>query len=84
MSKKFKFKPDKPDPDDPDGPKNGTRAVWAETAVDAFLSATGEAHGDYDSAISDLMADLLHFADKVGLDGEVLLARAERNWRVER
>jgi hypothetical protein len=84
MSRKFKFKPDKPDPDDPDGPKNGRRADWAETAVDAFLSATGEAGGDYEDAISDLMADLLHYADKLGHDGEALLARAERNWRMER
>lgn len=84
MSRKFKFKPDKPDPDDPDGPKNGRRADWAETAVDAFLSATGEAGGDYEDAIADLMGDLLHLADKIGLDGEVLLDRAGRNWREER
>lgn len=84
MSRKFKFKPDKPDPDFPDDPTNGRRADWAETAVDAFLSATGEAGGDYEDAISDLMVDLLHFADKLGHDSLLLMKRAERNWLAER
>lgn len=84
MSRKFKFKAAKTAPDDPEGPNNGQRADWAEAAVHAFLDATGEAHGDDESAVSDLLADLLHFADKIGADGEVLLARAERDWRAER
>ena len=73
-----------------ESPCNGTRAEWAETALHAFLAATGEADHTGDEGysgedeITDLLTDLLHFCDKKGIDAEEILGRAKRNWEHER
>ena len=82
-ARKFRFRPCKHS-DDNDGPTNGARATWAEAALDAFMSATGEAGGVDEDAVRDLIADLLHYCDKFGHDGAKILARAKRDWQAER
>ena len=47
---------------DPDG-QNEDRAAWALHAVKAFQEATGS---DDDTAIGDLLADLMHLCDRMG------------------
>ena len=79
--KKFEFDPDKLHDD---GPTNGTVANWALAGLDGFLKATGESAGTYEDAVRDLMADLLHFCDREGIDGVLAMKRAKHDWRMER
>ena len=80
----FRFAPDKAVARDPGSPTNGRRAACAETAVREFLCATGEPQITDGTAIADLMADLLHLCDRLGLDGKTLAADAVTNWKRER
>ena len=80
----FRFAPDKSVTWDPGSPTNGRRASCAETAVREFLCSTGEPQVTDETAIADLMADLLHLCDRLGLDGETLAADAVTNWKRER
>ena len=64
-------------------PTNADRASWAKNALAAFTAETfGGGHPDtigrhdLDSAISDLIADLLHYAVQQGLDVGNLMQRA--------
>ena len=47
-------------PPDPDG-QNEDRAMWAEDALQAFMIATGS---ERDTALADLLCDLMHWADR--------------------
>lgn len=60
---------------------NDARASFAAVALDAFTTRAGE--GDSDSDFCDLLADLMHLADAMGVDFDVLFDRAERNYRRE-
>lgn len=88
--RKSRFRPERCADGPGESPCNGTRAEWAETALHAFLAATGEADhiGDEgysgEDEITDLLTDLLHFCDKKGTDAEEILGRAKRNWEHER
>jgi hypothetical protein len=46
-----------PDPED----QNEDRAAWAEAALETFRERTGT---DYETALPDLLCDLMHWADR--------------------
>jgi hypothetical protein len=66
-------------PPDPEG-MNDRRAEWAGCALDAFMSQTGT---DTESAVTDLLCDLMHLADRSGTDFEGDLARARMHYTSE-
>jgi hypothetical protein len=74
----FKPKPS-PLPPDPDG-MNFDRASWADKAISAFREATG---ADRDEALSDLLADLMHWADRTGYRFNEALDRARSHYEAE-
>lgn len=58
---------------------NQERADWAHQALLTYMAATGLSEGDgHDTAISDLLADLMHLATELEFDFPELLAMAER------
>lgn len=84
MARKFKFRPRK-SIDGPHGVKNGERADWAEQSLSIFRQTCGYPPGDDNECpIKDLIADLLHLADREGLDGERLLESGRGMWEEER
>lgn len=57
---------------------NLKRAGWALAALQAFMEETGLAEADgFDTAIGDLLGDLMHLAVELGLDFDGLLAKGE-------
>ena len=66
-------------PPDPEN-QNDARAEWAGYAIAAFQSQTGT---DDDDALSDLLCDLMHWADRHGEDFDVELARARNHYEAE-
>jgi hypothetical protein len=62
-------------PPDPDG-LNSARAEWAQAAIIAFRKVTGTE----EEALSDLLCDLMHLADRQGEDFYVSLRRAIDNY----
>lgn len=73
----FRIPPDLPP--DPDG-MNDDRAAWAETALAAFIAATGTGRED---ALPDLLCDLMHWADRAGYDFETARERARDHYTAE-
>ncbi|MBL0523165.1 hypothetical protein JD523_20115 [Aeromonas enteropelogenes] len=72
-------------------PSNSTRADWADQALTTFTREThfGRSPDELDQddmadAIADLICDLLHYADRQGLDPEQLISQAVTNHRFER
>jgi len=65
-----------PDPDD----QNDDRADWANTAIDSFMHATGTEIND---VLSDLLADLMHWADRNNQDFNAELARGNGCYKQE-
>lgn len=61
-------------------PTNEDRANWALAALEAF---EGETRTDRECALSDLLADLRHLADRAGEDWDALLAHADMHYREE-
>lgn len=63
-------------------PTNEDRAVWAETALTAFIMASnGE---DDETAITDLLANLMHMCKQRGIDSfDRLLLNAELHYAEE-
>jgi hypothetical protein len=59
---------------------NDRRAEWAGCALAAFVSQTGT---DSDSAVTDLLCDLMHLADRAGTDFAADLERARRHYDAE-
>jgi len=53
---------------------NDSRAAWAGQVIDLFALTTGT---DKEDALSDLLADLMHWCDRhqVSFDGELVRAR---------
>jgi len=66
------------------------RARWAKNALAVFTAETyGGDHpdtmdrGDLETAVYDLIADLLHFADRQGFETDVVLAQAVLHFEAE-
>ncbi len=66
-------------PPNPDG-LNGRRAYFAALTLDAFQHHTG---ADLEDALSDLLADLMHWCDRFNLRFFPELRRAFRHYRAE-
>lgn len=66
-------------PPDPEN-MNGSRAAWASVALRAFRGVTGTDEGD---ALADLLADLMHWADRNNVDFELALDRARWHYAEE-
>lgn len=71
-------------------PTNADRARWAANALAVFTAETyGGDHpdtmdrGDLETAISDLIADLLHFADRHGFDTDEIMRSAKFHFEAE-
>jgi hypothetical protein len=59
---------------------NDDRALWAETALAAFVEQTG---CNRDDALPDLLCDLMHWCDRTGVPFAEQLTKAEWHYRVE-
>jgi hypothetical protein len=66
-------------PPDPEG-MNDSRAEWAGKAIAALQLATGTDDAD---ALGDLLADLMHWADRNDYDFEAALSRAQGHYEAE-
>ena len=66
-------------PADPEG-LNDDRAAWAGTALAAFQLATG---AEDEFALGDLLADLMHWADRNNFDFEAALDRGRAHYEEE-
>jgi hypothetical protein len=66
-------------PPDPEG-MNDDRAEWAAAALDHFQCTTGT---DYESAIVDLLCDLMHWCDRNDSDIEAALSVARMHYEAE-
>ena len=71
-------------------PTNTDRAAWAQEALAVFTARTFSGdhpdtmdRGDLQSAIGDLITDLLHFAEQHGFDTDELLRRAVMHFECE-
>ena len=66
-------------PPDPDN-MNDARADWAGAALSAFMQETGT---DEEDALGDLLADLMHWADRNGYEFDAALDRARGHYEAE-
>lgn len=63
---------------------NLKRAGWARIALQAFMDETRLTEDDgFDTAIGDLLGDLMHLAVQMGLDFGELLARGQSYYDYE-
>jgi len=58
------------------GPDNHDRAEWAHAALIRFMMDTGQQGPDLPEALQDLITDLLHLANREGLNVLDILQRA--------
>ena len=73
--------PSVPHPLPPDPERiNEARSNWAARAIDAFREATGT---DEEDALSDLLADLMHWTDRRHHDFDTALLRARDHYEAE-
>ena len=75
--KDFRRMPDLPP--DPDG-MNDDRSTWAGRALAVFMHITGTEEED---ALGDLLADLMHWADRNQFDFDAALERARGHYDAE-
>jgi len=68
-----------PLPADPED-QNEQRARWADAAVLEFRVQTG---ADIEDAVSDLLADLMHWCDRHEQDFDLELRRAQNHYEIE-
>lgn len=61
-------------------PTSGERAYWADEALQAFIARTG---ADCEDSLADLLADLMHWADRSGLSFAEELYRARHHYVAE-
>lgn len=59
---------------------NDSRAEWAGYALAAFISQTGT---DAEDAVTDLLCDLMHLADRTGRDFVADMDRARAHYDAE-
>lgn len=65
-------------------PTNDERADWAKDSCRLYADVTGlNLEDEVDVAISDLIASLLHYADREGLCPDTLVARAQMHYEHE-
>ncbi len=63
---------------------NADRAVWARRALATLQQDTGLTDADgLDTALTDLLCDLMHFCDQAGLEFEQNLIRAQMHYSAE-
>jgi hypothetical protein len=62
-------------------PTNSARAQWADAAVRAYMTRTA---CDREDCLGDLLADLMHWADKCEFDFAAALDRASSHYAAER
>jgi hypothetical protein len=66
-------------------PTNAERAEWASLAIETFADATGlNTDVEMAEAIGDLIADMHHLADSLGLDFAAILATASMHYSEEK
>jgi len=72
-------------------PTNADRAEWALEALAVFTRRTyggddpgSMDRGDLETAVYDLIADLLHYADRQGFDTDAVLAAAVLHFKAEK
>ena len=66
-------------PPDPEN-MNDSRAEWAGAALSTFMKETGT---DQEDALGDLLADLMHWADRNSYDFDAALERARGHYEAE-
>ena len=76
---KDQLKDPQPFPPDPDG-RNAHRALWAAAALAELRRLTG---ADEEDAVSDLLADLMHWCDRFGQEFPEELRRARYHYEEE-
>ncbi|HEY9171364.1 MAG TPA: hypothetical protein VI136_03670 [Verrucomicrobiae bacterium] len=59
---------------------NASRVRWADIILEEFQSLTGS---DLEDAVSDLLADLMHWCDQSGQNFEKELRRAQTHYTAE-
>lgn len=71
-------------PPDPER-HNDNRAAWAATALNAFADVTmmNTAGEDGETILGDLLADLMHWCDRNGVDFNDMLERARDHYEEE-
>ncbi|HEY5211714.1 MAG TPA: hypothetical protein VIJ38_01685 [Acidobacteriaceae bacterium] len=64
---------------------NEQRAMWADSAIEKFKEETGQVHsGDAnEEVLADLICDLIHWADHIGVDFEAAFETATMNYEAE-
>ncbi len=67
-------------------PCNADRAEWATTALERFCRVTGLSLKDDgpDTAVSDLLADLMHYCDQEGIDFDECVDRGRCHYEEEK
>jgi hypothetical protein len=73
-----------PLPPDPEG-KNDARAEWADKAIRAFARATkmDTAGEDEETALGDLLANMMHWCDRKGISFSEAVTRAMDHYTEE-
>lgn len=81
--KPFKFDKDKR-VDGPDSCSNGERAERAYRTLLVYCQHMGDGTKPDDEGLRDLLSDLMHLCDEMGMDLDEALALARNNWEAER
>jgi hypothetical protein len=66
-------------PPDPEH-MNDERAAWAAQALITFIAATGT---DFQDALPDLLADLMHWCDRHNVSFSAELGKAHQHYEAE-
>lgn len=72
---------------DPEGPSNGVRAGWAVEALETFARKTGQladVEHDPGTVVGDLLANLHHLTDVMGVDWDTVEAQGREHYLAER
>ncbi len=63
---------------------NAERSARARHALDCYQSLVGEVDESFATTVADLMTDLHHFCDYMGIDFEHVSSEGDRYYRYER
>lgn len=66
------------------GRSNGDRANSAQEALNSYDAARVKMFGETETLVTDLIADLLHYCDREGIDTEPVLRMAQEHHQEER
>jgi hypothetical protein len=61
---------------------NNQRAIWADAALMTFRTRTGQLES-HETVLTDLLADLRHWADVMGLTWDETTTRAQHHYQDE-